>query len=53
MANEKDLYFPPGHEEYAVERMRNAELRMISDVWVTTMPEAGSTPKTSGLSTAL
>jgi homoserine O-acetyltransferase/O-succinyltransferase len=30
---EKDLYFPPEDEEYAVSHMRNAELRVIPGVW--------------------
>ena len=30
---EKDLYFPPEDEEYAVKRMPNAELRVISGLW--------------------
>jgi len=30
---EKDLYFPPEDEEYAVEHMPNAELRVIPGVW--------------------
>jgi homoserine O-acetyltransferase/O-succinyltransferase len=33
MPAEKDLYFPPEDEEYAVKRMPNAELRVISGVW--------------------
>ncbi|MBA2692338.1 MAG: alpha/beta fold hydrolase [Rubrobacter sp.] len=33
MPAEKDLYFPPEDEEYAVERMPNAELRVIPGVW--------------------
>ncbi len=33
MPAEKDLYFPPEDEEYAVKRMKNAELRVISGVW--------------------
>ncbi len=33
MPAEKDLYFPPEDEEYAVERMKNAELRVIPGVW--------------------
>lgn len=30
---EKDLYFPPEDEEYAVSHMTNAELRVIPGVW--------------------
>jgi homoserine O-acetyltransferase len=30
---EKDLYFPPEDEEYAVRHMPNAELRVIPGVW--------------------
>ena len=30
---EKDLYFPPEDEEYAVKHMPNAELRVIPGVW--------------------
>ncbi len=30
---EKDLYFPPEDEEYAVSHMPNAELRVIPGVW--------------------
>ena len=30
---EKDLYFPPEDEEYAVKHMTNAELRVIPGVW--------------------
>ena len=30
---EKDLYFPPEDEEYAVGYMKNAELRVIPGVW--------------------
>ena len=33
MPVEKDLYFPPEDEAYAVERMPNAELRVIPGVW--------------------
>jgi homoserine O-acetyltransferase len=33
MPAEKDLYFPPEDEEYAVGRMKNAELRVIPGVW--------------------
>src|ERR671939_125080 len=33
MPAEKDLYFPPEDEEFAVERMPNAELRVIPGVW--------------------
>ena len=33
MPAEKDLYFPPEDERYAVERMPNAELRIIPGVW--------------------
>jgi homoserine O-acetyltransferase len=33
MPAEKDLYFPPEDEGYAVERMKNAELRVIPGVW--------------------
>ena len=33
MPAEKDLYFPPEDEEYAVKRMPNAELRVIPGVW--------------------
>lgn len=33
MPAEKDLYFPPEDEGYAVERMPNAELRVIPGVW--------------------
>lgn len=33
MPAEKDLYFPPEDEEYAVRRMPNAELRVIPGVW--------------------
>lgn len=33
MPAEKDLYFPPEDEEYAVARMKNAELRVIPGVW--------------------
>ncbi|MDQ4063082.1 MAG: hypothetical protein M3122_04115, partial [Actinomycetota bacterium] len=33
MPAEKDLYFPPEDEEYAVERMQNAELQVIPGVW--------------------
>jgi homoserine O-acetyltransferase len=33
MPAEKDLYFPPEDEAYAVERMQNAELRIIPGVW--------------------
>ncbi len=32
MPAEKDLYFPPEDEEYAVGRMKNAELRVIPGV---------------------
>jgi homoserine O-acetyltransferase len=30
---EKDLYFPPEDEEYAVQHIPNAELRVIPGVW--------------------
>jgi homoserine O-acetyltransferase/O-succinyltransferase len=30
---ERDLYFPPEDEEYAVRHMQNAELRVIPGVW--------------------
>jgi homoserine O-acetyltransferase len=30
---QKDLYFPPEDEEYAVSHMSNAELRVIPGVW--------------------
>ncbi len=33
MPAEKDLYFPPEDEGYAVERIPNAELRVIPGVW--------------------
>lgn len=33
MPAEKDLYFPPEDEAYAVERMPDAELRVIPGVW--------------------
>ena len=33
MPAEKDLYFPPEDEEWAVARMPNAELRVIPGVW--------------------
>ncbi len=33
MPAEKDLYFPPEDEEYAVKRMPNAQLRVIPGVW--------------------
>ena len=33
MPAEKDLYFPPEDEEYAVSHMPNAELRVIPGVW--------------------
>ncbi|MGH9287809.1 MAG: hypothetical protein ACRD0V_05865, partial [Acidimicrobiales bacterium] len=33
MPAEKDLYFPPEDEEYAVGHMRNATLRVIPGVW--------------------
>lgn len=33
MPAEKDLYFPPEDEEYAVSHMANAELRVIPGVW--------------------
>jgi homoserine O-acetyltransferase len=33
MPAEKDLYFPPEDERYAVERMPNAELRVIPGIW--------------------
>jgi homoserine O-acetyltransferase/O-succinyltransferase len=33
MPAEKDLYFPPEDEEYAVGHMPNAELRVIPGVW--------------------
>jgi homoserine O-acetyltransferase len=33
MPAEKDLYFPPEDERYAVERMPDAELRVIPGVW--------------------
>ena len=33
MPAEKDLYFPPEDEEWAVFHMRNAELRVIPGVW--------------------
>lgn len=33
MPGEKDLYFPPEDEEYAVGHMSNAELRVIPGVW--------------------
>ncbi|QBI19619.1 alpha/beta fold hydrolase [Egibacter rhizosphaerae] len=33
MPAEKDLYFPPEDEEYAVSHMTNAELRVIPGVW--------------------
>lgn len=33
MPAEKDLYFPPEDEEYAVGHMRDAELRVIPGVW--------------------
>ena len=33
MPAEKDLYFPPEDEEYAVKPMPNAELRVIPGVW--------------------
>jgi homoserine O-acetyltransferase len=33
MPAEKDLYFPPEDEEYAVSHMSNAELRVIPGVW--------------------
>ena len=33
MPAEKDLYFPPEDEEFAVGHMPNAELRVIPGVW--------------------
>lgn len=33
MPAEKDLYFPPEDEEYAIKHMKNAELRVIPGVW--------------------
>jgi homoserine O-acetyltransferase len=33
MPAEKDLYFPPEDEQYAVKHMPNAELRVIPGVW--------------------
>ncbi len=33
MPAQKDLYFPPEDEEYAVSHMKNAELRVIPGVW--------------------
>lgn len=33
MPAEKDLYFPPEDEEYAVSHMKEAELRVIPGVW--------------------
>ena len=33
MPAEKDLYFPPEDEEYAMKRMPNAKLRVIPGVW--------------------
>ena len=33
MPAEKDLYFPPEDNAYEVERMPNAELRVIPGVW--------------------
>ena len=33
MPAEKDLYFPPEDEEFAVSHMPNAELRVIPGVW--------------------
>ena len=33
MPAEKDLYFPPEDEEYAVGYIRDAELRVIPGVW--------------------
>ena len=33
MPAEKDLYFPPEDEEWAVSHMQNAELRVIPGVW--------------------
>jgi homoserine O-acetyltransferase/O-succinyltransferase len=33
MPAQKDLYFPPEDEEYAVSHMQNAELRVIPGVW--------------------
>ena len=33
MPAEKDLYFPPEDEEYAVGHMPNAEFRVIPGVW--------------------
>jgi homoserine O-acetyltransferase len=33
MPAEKDLYFPPEDEEYAVSHMSDAELRVIPGVW--------------------
>jgi homoserine O-acetyltransferase len=33
MPAEKDLYFPPEDEEYAVQYIRDAELRVIPGVW--------------------
>lgn len=33
MPAEKDLYFPPEDEEYAVSHMKGAELRVIPGVW--------------------
>lgn len=33
MPAEKDLYFPPEDEEYAVSHMKDAELRVIPGVW--------------------
>ena len=33
MPAEKDLYFPPEDEDYAVSHMSNAKLRVIPGVW--------------------
>jgi homoserine O-acetyltransferase len=33
MPAEKDLYFPPEDEQWAVSHMPNAELRVIPGVW--------------------
>jgi homoserine O-acetyltransferase len=33
MPAEKDLYFPPEDERWAVSHMRDAELRVIPGVW--------------------
>ena len=47
---EKDLYFPPEDEEYAVDHIPNAELRVIPGVWGH-FAGGGATPSTPSTST--